>query len=170
MEETSPTWWIWTHFSFRLFLNSCIWWKYALANWTPARFSSRLTNDQHDREEVLMTDLITMQVQGPATDRWEAEVSVLIIKFHSIHSHCSFDRHRPRTLIILIYRWAWCGSLGLGWSPLRARRSGNLLDLVGVRYNLDHISDQDRFPFEASGLRTLTRNTPALYCRGLVGW
>ena len=61
-----------------------------------------------------MTDLITMQVQGPATDRWEAEVSVLIINFHFSHSHCSFGRHPPRTLIIVIHRWAWCGSLGLG--------------------------------------------------------
>ena len=61
-----------------------------------------------------MTNMIASQVQGPATDRWEAEVGVLIIKFHFSHSHCSFDRHRPRTLKIWIHRWAWCGSLGLG--------------------------------------------------------
>ena len=43
-----------------------------------------MTNDQHDREEVLMTNMIASQVQGPATDRWEAEVSVHKVSLFSL--------------------------------------------------------------------------------------
>ena len=118
-----------------------------------------MTNDHHDRKEVLMTNMIASQVQGPATDRWEAEVGVLIIKFHFSHSHCSFDRHRPRTLIINRdpqVGLVWQSGSGLinsesqerrqlarpGRGQVQPRQVPRLTRLkksmwVGARYNLD---------------------------------